>query len=553
MEPKVNEEMIPDTAAPRSVSVLFVILPYTIDASADSSKKGVRSFLAFPYGVLTIASFIRANSRCLTDINILDLNTVAPSDVRSSLQQALACYKPDIIGLSLMFDVSYKHVQGVSRTIKAFDPSIHLVLGGAAATASYDEILEEQPDIDAICYGEGELALTALVDAEEPKREFENDPWVTRESLLAGKTPGSVNVENLNRVVEVDYDLIDIGAYSMQEAFSPFATSCQHKEVRQFFIVTSRGCPFKCVFCAEPSFHGKSVRYADVDTITRHIATLVSKYGMNVLTIYDDQLLLDKRRAKELFRKLAPFKLRIEIPNGLTAMLIDEELAELMKAAGVDTVFLAIESGSEPVLKNIIRKPIRLDRIQPIVKFLQEAGIFVQAFFINGLPGEREEDRQATLGFIQEVGIDWSLFNFASPLRGSELYRICKENDWIDKRFLKIGNLDMTEYVIRAPGIDPEHIQTQTYQMNLEVNFVNNHRMKTGDYSTAAHCFEEVIRRHPSHPLAHYYLAQAYASMGRDEQIVAHHRERFDRIVSEDPSWQVHAAHFGLTWSNTGN
>jgi anaerobic magnesium-protoporphyrin IX monomethyl ester cyclase len=542
--------MTPDTVTDpthnQSVSVLFVILPYTVAANVASSKKGVRSFLAFPYGVLTLASFIRSRCTKAKDIKILDLNCFPHEDMEKALEEALQTHRPNIVAVSMMFDISYSHVGMVCSTVKSFDPSILLLMGGAAATSSYEEILGDHPSIDAICYAEGELAIKNLVDADNFEIELGKDPWVTKKSLAAGIKPQYVYVDHLNDVIDVDYDLIDVKAYSMKEAFSPFASYRHDKDVRQFFIVTSRGCPFKCVFCAEPSFHGNTVRYADVDSIIDHIQHLVTKYGMNVLTIYDDQLLLNRKRAKELFRRLAQFNLRIEMPNGLTAILIDEEIAQLMKDAGVDSVFLAIESGSEFVLKEIIRKPIRLDRVQPIIESLHRVGIFVQAFFINGFPGEREEDRQTTLKFIKEVGVDWSLFNFASPLRGSALYNICKENGWIDEQFLGIGNVDTTEYIIRAPGIDPEHIQNQTYQMNLEVNFVDNYRMRTGDFATAARCFEEVIERHPHHPFAHYFLSKAYASMGKSSEQVQSHMDTFNRIVGDDPSWQIHARHFGL-------
>ena len=88
--------------------------------------------------------------------------------------------------------------------------------------------------------------------------------------------------------------------YNMKEAFSPFSSIKNSEKIRQFFLVTSRGCPFKCVFCAEPSFHGKSMRYADIDVLINHIDHLVQKYNMNVLTIYDDQILL-RASLKTLF------------------------------------------------------------------------------------------------------------------------------------------------------------------------------------------------------------------------------------------------------------
>ena len=173
-----------------------------------------------------------------------------------------------------------------------------VLIGGASATTAFDEILQDQPDLDAICYSEGEAAMLRLIDAEDMDTVLSGDPWVTRASLAKTQKPNTVYVEHLNDVINVNYDLIDRKVYSMREAFSPFATYRNESDVRQFFLVTSRGCPFKCVFCAEPSLHGANMRYADVDAIIEHVRFLVGKYGMNVLTIYDDQLLMDTKRAR---------------------------------------------------------------------------------------------------------------------------------------------------------------------------------------------------------------------------------------------------------------
>ena len=82
------------------------------------------------------------------------------------------------------------------------------------------------------------------------------------------------------------------------------------------------------------------------------------------------------------------------MPNGVTLSYIDEEMAALMKAAGVDTLFLAIEHGSRRVLKDIIQKPIAHNRIRPTIAILQAAGIYCQGFFVIGLPGETRAERE---------------------------------------------------------------------------------------------------------------------------------------------------------------
>lgn len=527
---------------------LLCVLPYLVSQpEIPVPGKSVRSFLAFPYGVLAVASYLKAKANPPPEIQILDLNLFATSAERgAALLRLLVQINPHIVGFSMSYDISYAHVSALTQVVKRFDPKILTLMGGPAVTTAWQEILAEQQHVDALCYSEGERAMLALAESNDFANELEKDPWVTRKSLLDRRSPQAVVLENLDEVIPADYGLLDIVRYSMKEAFSPFVSYRNQANVRQFFIVTSRGCPFKCVFCAEPSFHGKSIRYAGIDAIIEHVRDLVEKYGMNVLTLYDDQLLMDQRRAKELFRRLAEFKIRVEMPNGITLAFIDDELAYLMKQAGVDTVFLAIESGSDYVLRKIIKKPVRLDKVKGVIDSLRKNDIFVQSFFIIGFPGETDEHREETRRFIAEVGIDWCFFNFATPLRGSELFNICIEQGWVDKKFIGIGRVDMSEYIIRSPGIDPQEITDQIYRMNLAANFVNNYRMKIGDYSTAKRCFEEVLERHPDHPFALYFLAKAQEALGVESESADRNLRRYDAILAADPRWQTLALSFAL-------
>ena len=525
--------------------ILFVIPPYLGDKVEAIRPTKLRSFFAFPYGVLCLASYINRATGGAHEIKILDLNRYDADRRLSQFKDVLDDFRPDIVGISVMFDVSYKHVAGLAAAAKAANPDAITILGGAAVTTAWNIILDDQPSVDALCYSEGEVALANLLNSDDPKKELLCDPWVTRQSLAEKRTPKTKHIENLNDAIPIDYSLIEVDDYGMIEAFSPFRKS-NDDEVKQFFIVTSRGCPFKCVFCAEPTLHGGSMRYASLEVIEDHVKYLVDTYGMNVLTIYDDQLLLNHKRAKDFFRILAKYNLRVETPNGLTVAYIDEEMAALMKAAGMDTVQLAIESGTEYMLRNVIKKPLRLNKVAPVVESLHRNGLFVQGFFVMGIPGEREQDRIDTLQFIKDVGLDWASFSLASPIRGTELYDICIKNKYIPDN-MKIGEYELGTYIIRAPGLDPESLPLISYRMNLDVNFVNNRRMRMADYRVAARCFEDVIERYREHAFAHYFLAKACDKIGGQEKKVAENMERYEAIIASDDSWRSHADYFGLT------
>ncbi len=481
-------------------NVLLIALPYVV-RHIDSTRPKIRSFLATPYGLLSIATYCRD----LANIQIIDCDTLP--DHRKAIQEALENFRPDIVGFSMNYDNSYPHLEELAGMVKDYDPNILVVLGGSAASYSYEEIIHEQEDVDAICFGEGELPFAELLKGYSTghARWINNlrtvgSAWVLRDTI-SGSPPLPSYIQDLDQVIDTDYSFVDPKAYEMQEAFSPYARSNR----KSFFLMTSRGCPFGCRFCSNSALHGKKVRQASVGSIVAHVRRLVEEYGMETLIIYDDCLLYHKTRAKEIFRRLAQFSIRIEMPNGVNVAFVDEEIAELMAKAGVDTVYLAIESGSEYVLKELIHKPLKLRMVKPAVEALQKHGLFCHAFIVLGMPGETDEHRRETERFLLDVGVNWAGINLATPVRGSQLYADCIKNGWIQKQ--KISDIVDKKYVINYPGQDPGEVERQAYEMNLNINFHHNQDMRNGNYERAAACFRQVMQRYGGHELAKKYLA----------------------------------------------
>jgi len=506
--------------------VLFVVLPYLVN------EFGVKSFHAFPYGVLSIASYCKD----LAEIRIEDMNAWNTNMPLMKLKMILQDFEPDIVGFSMMFDDSYEYLNGLLEVAKAHSSKIYTILGGAAASYEYEDILKEQPNLDAICFGEGEIPFRRVL--------LNNKPW-THPSAFATRFSLKFNppcpeyVVNLDDVIDLDYSFVNPEDYNMKEAWSPFAHKDKHK---QFFLSSSRGCPFRCAFCSATKMHGKRMRFASVDKIIEHVGKLVKGYGMDVLTFYDDQLLIDKPRAKEIFRQLAQFNLRIEMPNGLSVVYLDAEMAKLMKAAGVDTVYLAIESGSEYVLKHLINKPLKLSMVKPAIEVLHEAGLFVHGFFVMGMPGETSEHRKETERFIIDSGLDWAGLQMALPMKGSRLYEQCVKEGWIEPK--KTGRRFSRDYIIHVPGSDPKEVEEEVYKMNLNVNFVHNRRMKVGDWDVAKRCFENVLDRDKNHAFAHWYLGDCLIML--DDKNAFHHNFAAIAIMGTDKKWAEYAKLFNI-------
>ena len=534
-ELKINTDKLrPYKKGATPKTLLLFVLPYFV-GKVDALGVKTRSYLAFPYGPLTIATYVNKNTETGSKVIIEDLNLVEEAkSLEEYILNVADKVKPDFIGFSFMFDTSFSHLKEMSQILRERHENIPQIVGGAAATTGASEILNELNTIDAVCYSEGELSIKNLLDSQDPWVEFAKDPWITHKNIH--KKPNAVYVDSLDDVIDLNYDFVNVNSYSMRESFSPFAVYRYEENVKQFFLVTSRGCPFKCTFCAEPALHGANMRYASVDSIIAHIEKLHHRYGLNVLTIYDDQLLIDVPRAKDLFKRLAKFKLRIEMPNGVTAVFIDDELAMLMKEAGVDTIALAIESGSEYVLKNIINKPLRIPKLRRVMKSLRVANIFVQGFFVIGMPGELDSHRQETLDLIRDIDLDWASFSVAGPVRGSQLYEDAKKNGWLPREY-SVGKFVSNSAVMKIPGYDNQKIMDTAVEFNVISNFIESRAMRIGDWETAKRLFMEVTERANNHAIAHLYLSIVQDKLGENSESQKNLKIA-QEIINGDAKWK---------------
>ena len=127
------------------------------------------------------------------NIVILDLNLHTLDEIPGVLSQHLAT-RPDIVGISFTFDVSYKYTKEITAQVKAHNKETIVIMGGPAATVSYHDILDQQEHIDAVCYSEGETALCRLVDCENPIEELAKDPWIV---MPAKKAPPPTGTSSL--------------------------------------------------------------------------------------------------------------------------------------------------------------------------------------------------------------------------------------------------------------------------------------------------------------------------------------------------------------------
>ena len=452
----------------------------------------------------------------------------------------LRAFRPQFAGVSALFKSSKRYIQGVDKACKDVDPSIITLAGGGLPSAAYKLMLESCPDLDAVCKGEGELPMRDLLEADDPWAVFKiHKSWIGRDGLAANKTPQHTFLDNLDDIPPFDYAGINLDFYNNRSIDKQYAG----RPKREMAIHTSRGCPILCVFCSNPSLHGRDVRTMSVERVVSDVRRMKEQFGMTVLLLEDDHFFNDKERAKTLLRELAALGIRVEFPNGVAVYAIDEEVAELFSKAGVSAVALAVESGSEHVLNNIIRKPLKKRLIRPAVEALRKFNVRSHVFIVIGLPGEQDEHRQETLQMLLDCGFDWVHVYLAMPIFGSRLYDICVENGYIENT--RSQDFVATKSVIRAPGVDPVKLEAFAYEMQIRVNFVENHNMKISRYDVPMFYMKNVVDKYPGHAFGHYYLSLCYRATG-DTARADEHFDTFLDICAKDDWWRGMSEKYGV-------
>lgn len=534
------------------VNVLFVIPPYyDYNSYVDKNITTQLPIFTIPYGVLSIAAYAKKHSHQDIVFDVVDLNLQTYTLIQTCpdiskgisdlLSNRLSDFKPDIVAISALFNSCYDYIELITSTVKSIKPDTLIVIGGGLATNLYNELLDSFKDIDGACYGEGEVPFCQLIDSPNKIEHLESNPaWITQISLKTGRLPQRNLLVDLDEIPFFEYNLIDLKNYASRSLDKRYASMPK----TEMSIHTSRGCPFDCVFCANGKVHGKKVRYMSVDKVINEIAQMTQQYNIDVLLIEDDHFLSKKNRAKHILREICKFEIKVEFPNGIAVYAIDDEIGYLLKQAGVTTISLAIESGSDYVLRHIINKPLAVKMIKPAVQILMRNGIDVHAFIVTGLPGETDAHRAETRQMLYDVGFDWVKIYIAIPIAGSRLFDICKANGYLTN--YSYSNFVTTKCVINTPEIDPKKLENDVYLMNLDINFVNNYNVRNYNYDKAIIYFDNIVKRYPSHAFAHYALAVAYEGIGKSEEVVEYHKNKFIELTQTNETWKSYATHFNL-------
>ncbi|MDK9719396.1 MAG: B12-binding domain-containing radical SAM protein [Trichlorobacter sp.] len=362
---------------------------------------------------------LAAMVRDIVDVTIVDAQFYDMS--KTEFSELLREAKPDFVGISVLTSEYKETLDIAAGIVREICPSATIIAGGVHVTTTVEFILPN-PAIDYCVIGEGEYVLRDLI-----KHFTRGTPLPV--VGLAYEEKGRVIiqqralVDDLSKLPWPAYDLIDFVAYSHSapRTFNPQSPP----DVPYVRMVTTRGCPCGCCFCQVELISGRQVRTRDPEDVVNELLYLKKTYGVRAIIFDDDNLLMGKNNfAEKLFTLMVENDVGMKwIAIAFALFMLNEEMLKLMKASGCIGVNVAIESGNERVLKEVIGKPIKsLDMAKQIIKMIKDYDIYCLANFIIGFPTETWEEIRETISYAEHCGADYIKIFVAVPLYKTRLY-----------------------------------------------------------------------------------------------------------------------------------
>jgi anaerobic magnesium-protoporphyrin IX monomethyl ester cyclase len=440
---------------------IFLLYPPMILA------EGERPTYTFPMGCGYIAAALETQGyevRCL-DAIAEDRNSTQPVGKKllrfgldnEAILQSIQDFSPDVIGFSCQFSVQYEPTKELVQEIKKTKPEIVTIIGGTHSSAQPEDVLREIP-VDYVVISEGEETVVHLL-----KRLQEGSSLEDLDGL--GYRNGRRIYVNSKTHFIKDLDSIPFPArhlFNMEKYLDTNRGWGSSKKRRRLSLITSRGCPFHCIFCGIHLNTGKKFRMRTPSSVLKEIQQVAKDYGVNEILFEDDNISINRARMMELVQGISDLELDISwsAPSGIALWTLDEELLEKMKESGCYKIYLGLESGNERVLKNVIRKHLcDKNEIRRRVKMIKKYGFETVGFWVLGNPGETKRDMWDTIDFARELGLDSNQVLIALPYKGTRLYDVCRENGYFAySKHLDPNQMIETRALIRTEDFSPSDV-----------------------------------------------------------------------------------------------
>ncbi|MBI1935283.1 radical SAM protein [Candidatus Woesearchaeota archaeon] len=382
-----------------------------------------RSFLiAPPLGMGVLSSYLKSKGHTTKIIDGLNLDLPNDEIVDMCLDEGA-----ELVGVYCL-SAFFLDAKDLINKLKA--KGIKVMVGGMQSTFMPQYTLENTM-ADFVIVGEAEETVDELAKSLANGKPVDNIQGVYTSSTKSF-TERQV-IEDLDSIPFADWEQIDPRTYK-KAPHGGFIKNFPYAP-----ISATRGCPYRCTFCASPAFSKRRIRFRSPENVVNEIKYLIKNFGVKEIHFEDDNLTLKRDFMVSICNLLIQEKIRITwaCPNGVRADKVDYGLTSLMRKSGCYYLAFGIESGSQQILDNV-KKDITLEKIEEGVKAAAKAGIMTQGFFIFGLPGETEETIEETIKFAKKLPLTRAQFLNLDVMPGTEIFETLKyeeKRDWTKQSY----------------------------------------------------------------------------------------------------------------------
>lgn len=355
-----------------------------------------------------------------------------------STYHQLKAFSPDIVGYSCLTGHQKWVISSINK-VKEMGVTAKIIVGGPHATFFPDLI--ENPLIDVLCRGEGELAML------EFSERLDEGNGVYDIKNLYFNVKGKI-IKNELRPLISNLDSLPMPDRSYYQRYR-FLASNPYK-----IFITSRGCPFECTFCFNHQLHelyGKPSQYVrrrSVGSVIEELSEVKGNWGLNEVRFSDDHFTLDTRWLKDFSEA---YRKQIGRPYSVNsrADIIDDERLSYLKSSGCRLVCFGIETGNEELRNKVLKKDITDDQIIRAANLLKKYKIRFLTSNIIGLPRETAHNAWQTVKMNQRIGTDLPWFSMMQYYPGTQIYEEAKSIGLIDDKFDsgRLGNYFVNDYL----------------------------------------------------------------------------------------------------------
>ncbi len=377
-------------------------------------------------------------------------------------------WKPDVVVVEVPFSGWSKTAFEVVSIAKKVSGDIVVVLFGLHPSSRPEACLSDS-ETDFVVVGEPEVTINELVDAIQAKKaSFQSINglgfWENGKITLTAKRAYILDLDTLPLPAR---HLLPMKVYAEAVKQNPLRGEITKPYT---IVVTSRGCPFSCVFCTHCIVWGKKWRPRSPKNVVDEVEHVIKTYGIKQIDFADDNMTWSRERMAQICDLIVERGLRFEwfTPNGVRADTLDEALLRKMKKAGCKKIRLAPESGVQRVVTDIAKKNLELKKVEEAIVAARKVGIKVGCFFVMGLIGETKADIEETIRYaykLKGLGAESFVFSIAMPLYGTAFYEQAKAEGFIRDGFCDYA-LAATEPLVETPEFSAEEISMLCMKAN---------------------------------------------------------------------------------------